>query len=258
MRKWLIILGILILVVLVVLVVAWRMPASVVLAPAQSKLPPEVKWSETTGTAWNGQMQDFTWKDLKLGTVEWKFDGFEDIESRSTRWNVHGYSPQYEVRALVTLTGGGDIRQVQNVQGHLPASWIDISDKLPLLYLDGTVELDLKNLELDNDLPVNGSGRVTWSNAAVTGGASERFGTLQLDLEPRSNQAPAGMAFKLRSTEPADVRVEGHGSVLRNDYDIDLELNVSPARRDLEQFLQQIGTESAPGQYRFSWEGNIR
>lgn len=254
MRKWLIILGVLI---ALAAIAAWRLPASLVLGPAQARLP-ALDWSQASGTAWHGEVAGFVWKGMQLGTLSWSFDGIEDLGSGHTRWNIHTHSPQHDVRALVTLNPDGDILVARDVHGHVPAMWVDITDRLPLVYLDGSIELDIDHVELDRNMPVTGAGRVTWSQAAITGGANEQFGTLQLNLAPRGAGQAEGMAFELSSLEPADVRFQGNGNILRNDYDIDLQLQVAPQREDLVQFLGQVGGRTAPGRYRYAWQGRIR
>ena len=254
MRKWLLIIGIM---AIIVVLIAWRMPARLVLQPAQARLP-AVDWSNANGTAWSGSVDGFSYKGIQLGTLEWEFDGIEDLGSQLTRWIIHSYGPQHDVRARLTLTPEGEIRRAAEVRGHLPASWVDVSDKLPLLYLEGLIELDLEHIELDRNLPVNGSGRVTWSQAAISGGANEQFGKLRLNLVPKTADRPDGMTFAVRSLEPADISMQGEGHILRNDYDIDLKLEIALERDDLMQFMQQIGGEVGPGLYRFAWQGQIR
>jgi len=253
MRKLLIILGIL---ALVVGVTAWRLPAGLLLEPVQSRLP-EVDWSDTEGTAWNGRIEGFAWKGLQLGTVAWEFVGLEGLDSGMTRWNVHGQSPQYELRAQVVLTPDGDVSEVFDLRGYAPASWIDITDRLPLIYLEGVMRFDIEHLVLENGLPLNGEGIVTWTEAAITGGASERFGALRLALTPGERGTNEGFDFRLNSTEPADLRVTATGSMLRKDYEVDLRLDIVDERDDLIGFMQQLGGEITRGRYRYQWQGNL-
>jgi hypothetical protein len=254
MRKWLISIAVL---AMVGGVVVWRLPASLVLQPLQARLP-AVEWSSAHGTVWNGVIEDLSYRSTRLGRLEWAFEGIEHFSTQLTRWNVRSFGPQHELQGRLTLTRDGDIRSVADVHGYLPASWIDITDKLPLLYLEGLVELDLKNVEFDRRLPVNGAGRVTWSQAAISGGANEAFGKLRLDLAPKTVSEPDGMTFELHSLEPADISMKGTGHIFRNDYDIDLKLEVALEREDLMQFMQQLGGETGPGLYRFAWQGRIR
>lgn len=254
MRKWLI--GIVVL-ILIVIVVAWRMPANMVLQTAQDRLP-AVDWSKVDGTAWNGSVEDFSYEDIELGTLEWEFDELEDLGSQLTAWKVRSYGPQHEMSARVTLTPEGEVVRAEDIQGQVPASWVDISKWLPLLHLEGTIELDLEHIELDRNLPVSGAGRVTWSQAAISGGANERFGKLRLNLTPKTAGQPEGMAFTLHSMESADIRLRGEGHILRNDYDMDLKVEIALERDDLLRFMQPLGGEVGPGLYQFAWQGQIR
>ena len=208
MRKLLIILGIL---ALIVGVAAWRLPAGLLLEPVQSRLP-EVDWSDTEGTAWNGRIEGFAWKGLQLGTVAWEFVGLEGLDSRMTRWNVHGHSPQYDLRAQVVLTPDGDVSEVFDLRGYAPASWIDITDRLPLIYLEGVIRFDIENLVLENGLPLNGEGNVS----VVRQYSRAHFGsngTFSVSSSPRA--ASARTSYTCRLPPSGIVATSGSSAALR-------------------------------------------
>lgn len=254
MRKWLII----VLVPLLLLAAAaWRLPAAWLLDAVHARLP-GTEWLQSSGTIWHGRIEGLSWRGLQLGTLEWRFDGVDDLGARTTRWQVRGWSDEHELGATLTVSPNGKVQRLQGLQGRIPAKWVDITRRLPLLYLDGVIELDLDQLELDRHLPVNGKGSITWAQAAVTGGANERFGALRLKLAPRKDGVGEGMEFNLISLEPADVHARGSGIILRDAYDVDLRLDIADHRQDLVQFLQQLGGETGPGQFRYQWQGSFR
>ena len=118
--------------------------------------------------------------------------------------------------------------EVFDLRGYAPAAWIDITDRLPLVYLEGVMRFDIEHLVLENGLPLNGEGNVTWTEAAITGGASERFGTLRLALTPGERGPNEGFDFRLNSIEPTDLRVAATGSMLRKAWGSTIQRMVWP------------------------------
>ena len=196
MRKLMIILG---LIVIIAVVIAWRAPASLLLHPAQARVP-DMHWSSVSGTAWNGTLEGFEYKGLQLGTLEWTFDGFEDMGSRLTRWKVRSHSPQHEMQARLTLTAAGEIREASNVQGRIPASWVDISEKetevLVEVELPGVAEKDITILLSHNRVEIKGTKRrarfrkkVTYLRLEREYGPFRRFVSFPCAIIPEKSSA---------------------------------------------------------------------
>lgn len=254
MRKFLIILAVLL---VAGTILVWRIPANWVLEMAQPRLP-DMSWAQSQGSAWHGRITDLSRNGLQLGTLEWRFDGFENLAEKLTRWTIHSHGSQHDISALVTVSPDGGITRLAEVRGHLPAAWVDLSKHFPLLYLDGLLQLDLDHLDLEERFPVNGAGRILWSGAAVTGGANESFGDLELNFSPRSDKANEGVDFSIRTLDEADISIRGDGNAYRNDYTISLALQIAPHRKDLLDFMGPLGGEVSTGAYQYSWRGSVR
>ena len=252
MRKWMIISGLL---VVLLAFLAWQAPSGWTLKLAQAENP-GLSWSASSGSAWRGRAENVYWQGLALGTVEWRILGMDSWSRLETRWGFHGESAQYALNGRISV-GGGEIRRIDDMRGHLPAAWVDLNNAMPFVYLTGTFEFDLDRLVLNNSLPVDGAGRVRWLDAGLGGLVSEQLGTLEFNISPAANRQTEALIFKFESLQQADIRAFGSGRIDGNDYAISVRLAVAPDRRDVIALLEPFGQAGADGSIEFQWQGTL-
>ncbi len=251
MRKWLIAL---LLMIGAGALVVWRMPADLVVKVAQ----PEqlgIDLEEIEGTVWDGEVDDFKYRDLDLGKVGWELEEVEDWSTQKTRWKLDGEGPEHHFDMWLSMTPEGEYT-IRDGSGFLPAKWIDVSRFLPMINLDGKLDFDIDELELIDELPSSGTGRIDWSGAGITGAVEESFGRLQMTFTPAQG-AQQGIDFEFRSLQSSDIRFTGSGRLNMANYEITVGTEVSPRRQDMHEFFREIGSEFRDGKYWLSWGGSI-
>jgi hypothetical protein len=155
------------------------------------------------------------------------------------------------------VSAGSEIRRFETLRARLPAAWIDLSHALPLVYLTGTLDLDLDFVELQDGLPLGGSGRIRWQDAGIGGAVREPLGTVELDIRPHPAGPGHGLLFDFRTAGEPELRVAGEGSLLGDEYALRLRLRVPEHRTDVRDLLAPLGEIGQDGEIRLQWHGKL-
>lgn len=234
---------------------AWRIPAGWAASLVQARIP-ELSWSGVDGTIWNGQVEGLTWRGMQLGRATWRFDGVSDWGRRETAWQLHSESVQHAIDGRLTVTPR-QLRRAENLSGHFPAAWADLGHRFPQLTLDGVIALDFEHVDLDGLLPGSIAGRVTWSDAGLSGSVHEPLGALELRISPEPGGPQGANRFAFNSLQPADLWMEGEGRFQSNDYEIEMRLTINPFRQDMLQFFEPLGETGPDGRMWLRWQGSF-
>lgn len=241
-------LGLLFLLLITGLVI-WQFPAALVL---QFSKQPELNYGEVSGSVWDGHMEKAVWKGLLLGDVEWQFTGMDSFSPARSRWHVKNKGQQHQLSFDAALEGQA-LQELHDLHGNLPATWVDLSHSLPLVYLSGLFELNLQQVVMQQQLPVVIDGYIDWQNAGLSGLLNTAIGNLRIDLEtPYSGLIEA----RFSSAPDSAVKFTGQGVLQDNEYRIALNAN-APGREDLQELLSKLGRTQADGSVLIRFSGHL-
>jgi hypothetical protein len=197
-----------------------------------------------SGTLWSGQAERCLLRAghgyLHLGEVKW----------RLRPWSLLRLAPGLDVRSTwgaqrisghVTLAGAGDIH-LQDTEMTLAASLLNAFTPLAI---DGTVSARFDSLHLDGGVPVAGSGRLVWQQAAWLSNRGARpLGSYAMDFAPTPDTALAGELVTLAGPMTA----EGTVRFAARRYQVDVMLrSETPLEPQLEQSLALFAQPVAGG-----------
>ena len=242
------------LIILVVIVAAgiavWRAPASLASRwLEQSDHPLQLQMTE--GTLWYGKALQASWQGLVLGESSWHLKGF-GLQPLSLKYEISSNGRQFQAAGLVEARAGGAFH-AQQLEGHMPATWVDLQAFIPLVFLTGQFEWQLDFLDWPETGIPAASGHFYWRQAGLTGLARVDLGALAISLEDSRGRLTA----TIRSLEAADVRINGQILTDGRQYTLDAYAQVEPGRRDIFDMLAPLGTLQADGKIRFNWTGNL-
>jgi len=229
--------------------VIWRLPASWVVG--QINLPiQDIQYSRVTGTIWQGSAEEFTWRELMLGEVSWIFQNLNDWRLPATSWKVNGKGLDYNLSFLAEVEGDSPQR-LRFVQGDIPAGWVDLSEVVPLLFLDGRLNVNLTYLELNRRAHGLAEGTIQWNNAAFKGLFDEQLGTIGILVESVDNITH----LYIQSHQVRNIMIEGDVSLRPGRYDAMIILHTSEKKRHIIEELAHLGKVGADGSLEISLSG---
>lgn len=246
MRKLLIVL----LVVLGLLaLLAWKMPASLALGLAGGTLEP-LRLDGVSGTLWRGQALDARVLGEPIGRLQWTLapmallrGGLDvDFMLDGERYAGSGHLMRRDGRLRFEHT---DIE--------LPAATLAPLVDLPSLDLRGRVRLVLDHAELLDGVPVMLSGSALWQEAAVSGAAAASLGEITATFE-----GSVGKGFRgVLDDNGGPLDVDGGFQAGFTGYSVDVRLKARPGHPQVEQALRYVGQPQADGSVRLLVEGGL-
>lgn len=251
-RKWLVFAGV---PVLLLAFAAWQMPADRVLQMARTG-DSGLSWSTAAGSAWNGQAENVFWKGLALGNVSWRMTGLESLSGPGTVWAFEGSSIHYSANGRLSMDGR-ELRRIEALRATIPAAWLDLSAIAPLVWLTGTLDLDLESVGFRNGFPASGRGVIRWTDAGLGGLVRESLGDIEFSLNPPAGPPEETLQFDFDSLHYGDIGVAGSGRIKDNRYRVSLRLSIAPGRPDLLDLLGDLGETDAAGGIHLDWEGEL-
>ncbi len=238
-------------VLLILGVVAWKVPAAWVLS--------QVNWSgknihygRFTGTLWQGGVEQLERNDVMLGDVGWDFKTINGLTPLATTWRVDGKGLDYELSVFVDIEGL-QARQLRYVQGHIPATWVDLSGVAPLVFLTGRFELDLDRTALTGFTGRLATGTIRWVDAGLSGLLQESLGTVLMQVSSEKGFTIA----KIQSEEGADIMISGDVRFNAAQYRTNLLLQAVPDKQYVIEELAHLGTVLEDGSLQLTLSGNM-
>ena len=247
--KSIVVLGILL---LIAGVMAWQAPAEWLVERAE--LPRhDIQYSRLSGTAWNGVAHDARWRDLLLGEVRWDFNKLSQVSPPFTTWRLKGSGLDYQLSLLADLERDS-LRRLRFVQGEIPAGWVDLSEWVPLLFLDGRLSVNLDYLELKWGPRGLAVGSVQWNDAAFTGLFDEKLGNIIINIE----WADGATRVYFHSEQVRNIMLEGEASLTAGRYDVLLIVHTTEKKRYVIEKLADLGEIHADGSLHIELSGKMR
>ncbi len=247
--KSIVVLGILL---LIAGVMAWQAPAEWLVERAE--LPRhDIQYSRLSGTAWNGVAHDARWRDLLLGEVRWDFNKLSQLSPPFTTWRLKGSGLDYQLSLLADLERDS-LQRLRFVQGEIPAGWVDLSEWVPLLFLDGRLAVNLDYLELKWGPRGLAVGSVQWNDAAFTGLFDEKLGNIIINIE----WADGATRVYFHSEQVRNIMLEGEASLKAGRYDALVILHTTEKKRYVIEELAHLGEIQADGSLRIERSGKMR
>jgi len=247
--KSIVVLGILL---LIAGVMTWQAPAEWLVERAA--LPRhDIQYARLSGTAWNGVAHDAKWHDLLLGDVHWDFNELSQVSPPFTTWRLVGDGMDYQLSLLADFERDS-LRRLRFVQGEIPAGWVDMSELVPLLFLDGRLGVNLDYLELKWGPRGLAVGSIQWNDAAFTGLFDEKLGNIIINIE----WADGATRVYFHSEQVRNIMLEGEASLTAGRYDVLLIVHTTEKKRYVIEKLADLGEIQADGSLRIDLSGKMR
>jgi hypothetical protein len=233
-------------------VIAWRAPAEWLVTRVA---PPhhEFQYAHLSGTVWNGAAYQARWHDLLLGDIQWDFLGLNQVSPPFTTWRLEGKGLDYELSLLADFERDS-LRRLRYIQGDLPAGWVDLSQVVPLLFLEGRLLVNLDYLELKWGPRGLAAGSVQWSDAAFTGLFEEKLGDIIINIEWVNDAT----YVYFQSTQVRNIMLEGEASLTAGRYKVLLILNTTEKKRHVIEKLADLGKIQPDGSLHIALSGRMR
>lgn len=228
----------------------WRAPASIATSWLQRANHP-LQLQMTEGTLWRGKALQASWQGLVLGESNWRLTGLS-LKPFTLKYSISSDGRQFRLSGLVNARAGGGVHAEQ-LEGRMPAAWVDLQSFIPFVFLAGDIEWQLDYLDWPETGMPAAQGTFYWRRAGLTGLARVDLGALEISLE----DSPGQLTATIRSLENADVRVNGQILSDGQQYTLDAYAQVSRGRRDIFDMLAPLGKVQADGKIRFNWTGNL-
>jgi hypothetical protein len=202
----------------------------------------DIQYSRVTGTIWQGGAEEFRWQELMLGDVSWAFQNLNDWRQPATSWKVDGKGLDYKLSFLAEFEAD-TLQRLRFVQGDFPAGWVDLNKIVPLLFLDGRLDVNLTFLELKKWGQGLAEGTIQWNNAAFKGMLDEQLGTIGILVETVDRITH----LYIQSHQVRNIMIEGDMSLRPGRYDALIILHATEKKRYVIEKLAHLGNVRADG-----------
>ena len=239
-------------VLLVAGIVAWRAPAEwFVKRAAEPRY--EIRYSGTAGTMWDGTALNVRWHERSFGDVQWNFRTLSQAYPPFTTWQLEGKGPDYRLTMLADF-GGEFLRRLRYINGELPASWVDLSEQVPLLLLGGRLDINLDFLDPRRGARELTEGSIQWSDASLAGLLEERLGDIAINIET----SDGGTHATFNSLQVRNIMIEGEVSLRSGRYEVLLIVHTSDKKRYVIEQLASLGEIHTDGSLYITRAGRIQ
>ena len=226
------------------------------LLPAQyatgwlAKRLPAVQLIGVTGTVLSGQADILEIQGIPVGALRWQFDWLAPFSL------TYGYRLELD-SADGSVSGRADARgarlYLRALQGHVPVSAFERWLPLPSHSLQGTLELNVKEVNLNSGRPVAAEGEIELDDGALSWPRAFTLGSYRMTLNPTQGggiQAEAvdvASPLKLRASLSLSDQGAYHlsGTLAPRD----------PADAATRSILAGLGAADSTGQYPFDVRG---
>ncbi len=247
--KLIVVLGV---ILLLAIIVAWQAPAKWLITRA-TQPHPDIRYARVSGTVWEGIAYDAKWRDILLGDVQWDFMELSQTSPPFTTWYFEGNGLDYHLSLLADFERDS-LRRLRYIQGEVPAGWVDLSKKIPLLFLDGNLLVNLDYVELEWGPRGLAAGTIQWNDAAFTGLFEEKLGDIVVNIE----WADGATQVYFHSTQVRNIMLEGEARLTRGRYEALLILHATKKKRYVLEKLARLGQIQPDGSLHITLSGTMQ
>ncbi len=239
-------------ILLLAVIIAWKAPAEWLVARAGLSQY-DIQYGRASGTVWNGVARDVRWHSLSLGDIQWDFTVLEQISPPFTTWKLEGKGLDYQLSLLADVERKS-LQRLRFISGELPAAWVDLSKAVPLLMLDGRLNVNLDYLELKWGSRGLAAGFIQWNDAAFIGLFEEKLGDIIINIEWVNGVT----RVYFQSTQVRSIMIEGEATLTARRYNVLLILHTTEKKRYVIEKLAKLGKIHPDGSLHIVRSGNMR
>ena len=244
------------LILLIVGVVAWKIPASWVLGQVNWSSK-GISYARVAGTLWEGNMEQLRRRDVMLGDVSWDFQTMNNFSPLESTWKVEGTGLDYELGFLLDFEGTRPV-MMRYVQGHVPAGWVDLNRAVALLLLTGQFDIDLDSTSMTGYMGRLASGTIYWRNAGLSGLVEESLGTVIVQLSSERGFTVANVQTDVTEDAPkTDIEISGVVKYNSAQYIAKLLLAATEDKQYVIEELSHLGTVLPDGSLELELSGKM-
>lgn len=237
--KWLF--ALLALLVVIIGVVAWTMPADVAYRYLAPKLGP-VSLVGIRGTVWDGHADGVSVFGRDLGELDWRIDK-APLLTRSVHADLRIRGADIDTSGLVERDSDGRLT-ARDVRFRVPASLFSPALDLPSLKLLGTVTGTFAEATLSNGMLTDARGDARWTDAGVTGTAEARFSDIIAEFASRPDGSIGGT---VADDGKGNLEVNGSFGISATGFQAEAFLSARNDDPRVQEALRYIGELQADG-----------
>jgi len=216
---------------------------------------PQLQLGGIEGAIWSGRIESLLYRKALLGKMSWHLSPLPLLLGRAQLDALLQSQGGYLQSRVTVPLAGGNIA-LADIQGQLPVSeLLRFSPYLPIV-LDGTLSLDLAELQMAaNGRLLKAEGTVVWHQAAMSAPQALEFGDLKMVLHPEADGAVKGDISDLGGPLKVAGTLE-----LKSDGSYRLDATVAAAAKaptTLVNALGLLGQPDAQKRYRLNYQGHM-
>ena len=219
---------------------------------ADAQKPP-FTYGNIKGTLWRGKMEAVRLQSIPVDKLKWRFTPTELLFGRlGFEVEINHIGQLLEGNVAI---GMGDLYQLENVTGQLPAQMIPPLIDLGQIGVDGQVDLDLQHLTVEAQQVTSAEGKIKWLGSALLSPFALKVGDLQADLTTDEN---GHVKAKIKDMGGA-TSVDGELS-LTMDGNFRVSGHIKPGTESdprLGSALKAISKSQPDGSYRIDFSANL-
>jgi hypothetical protein len=220
------------------IIVLLTLPVAVLLPLANA---PE-SLDQPHGTIWRGGARWSQPGHAPLA-IDWRWRGGRDWHWRAGDGRT-GLSGQWQPGSGLRLSA---------IEGEVALERLDVEAWLIGSRPLGQLRVDLPSAHLVRGSSPQIKGRLLWVDARLEGAVNESLGRIAIDLDATPDRQRA----RIRSLEPAPIRVDGTIEAGVRDYELELWLEAEPDRPELSRELARLGTVGEDGRVHVQLSGAL-
>ncbi|HET6545887.1 MAG TPA: type II secretion system protein N [Rhodanobacteraceae bacterium] len=251
MRLLKILLVLVILLLIVLGVFAWTLPADLAYRYAANYLGP-VTLSGVRGSVWNGHADGVSAFGRDLGELDWRLEK-APLLHRQLVADLRIKGADVDAAGAVTRNPD-DTLVVRDLRFRFPAGLLEPALDVPALKLLGTISGVLTQATLANGFIRGAIGNARWSEAGVSGQAEARFSDILADFASRSDGSIAGT---VHDDGQGNLKVDGSFSVRVDGYDAQARLVARNGDPQVMEMLRYIGQPQPDGSSKLVIHGRL-
>lgn len=211
---------------------------------------PGLQLDGVSGSVLSGQAETAHFGANNLGTVAWSFDWLAPFTA-TLGYRVHLHDDARDLDARLDAGLGG--LHLRDIKGRVTVASLDQWLPLPSHSANGTLLLDLKQLQLKGGRLQSASGQLELDEGALTWPSPYTLGSFRMTLEPASGGGIkaeiSDLASPLKLHADLSLAADGH-----------YHLAGTLAARDqgdagTQKLLANLGRPDSTGQYPFDFNG---
>lgn len=237
--KWLF--ALLLILVVIVGVIAWTMPADVAYRYVASRLGP-VSLVGVRGTVWQGHADGVSVFGRDLGEIDWQVEKLPLI-TRRVHADLRIRGADIDTSGLIERDSDGRVT-AHDVRFRLPATMLSPVLDVPSLSLLGTITGTFAKITLHDGLISDANGSARWSDAGVSGTAEARFSDILAEFASKPDGSVGGT---VADDGKGNLEVSGHFSIAPTGYQVEAFLAARNDDPRVQEALRYVGQPQPDG-----------